>query len=178
MKINIRGDKLEVTDAIRNHITSKLRKLDQYFDNPDTITANVVIKSEKINDKVEVTIPTSKFTIRAEVSNNDLYSAVDLVIDKLENQIRRNKGRLQKRYKEKDIAFDINVNFEIEESEVETSNIVRRKQIEMKPMSEEEAILQMELLGHDFFVYKNEKENCISVLYKRKDNSYGIIDTN
>lgn len=176
MKINIRGDKLEVTEAIRNHIESKLKKLEQYFENADEMTASVVIKSEKVNDKVEVTIPAKKFTIRAEVSHPDLYAAVDLAIDKLEKQIRRNKGRLQKRYKGVE-AFDMRIDFEITEEEHNVNNIVKRKGIEMKPMSEEEAILQMELIGHDFFVFKNDKDDTISVVYKRNDDSYGIIET-
>ncbi len=172
MKINIRGDKVEITKGIREHIESKLKRLDVYFDNPNDITASVVVRVRNLEQIVEVTVPSSRFTLRSEESHSDLYAAVDLVIDKLERQIRKNKTRLG-RYK-KEEPIDLNIDFEDEIED--TSKIVKRKGINMKPMDEEEAILQMELLNHDFFVFKNIDEDCISVLYERKDGNYGIIN--
>ncbi len=175
MKFTIRGEKIKVTDSIKNYIESKIGRLDKYFDNPKNIEAHALIKVKDNNQIIEVTIPVNKFTIRAEEKNKDLYAAIDLVVDKLERQIRKNKTRIKDRYK-KEEKIDFIFNFEIEEEE-NKNNIVKRKNIEIKPMDEEEAILQMELLGHDFYVFNNINEECISVLYKRKDGNYGIINT-
>ena len=175
MKFTIRGEKIQVTDSIKNYIESKIGKLDKYFDNPESIEAHALIKVKDNNQIIEVTIPVNKFTIRAEEKNKDLYAAIDLVVDKLERQIRKNKTRIKDRYKkEEKIDFIFNFEIEVEENK---NNIVKRKNIEIKPMDEEEAILQMELLGHDFYVFNNINEECISVLYKRKDGNYGIINT-
>ena len=175
MQITIRGDKITVTGAIKEYVTEKLVKLDKYFEQPDDIKANAVIKVKNRLQTIEVTVPTSRFTLRAEVSHEDLYAAVDLVIDVLERQIRKNKTRLNNRFKDTS-AVDFNLNYEIEASEEDTNKIVKRKDIEMKPMDEEEALLQLNLLDHDFFVFKNIDEECVSVIYKRKDNKYGIIN--
>lgn len=174
MEINIRGDKVSITEAMREQIKNKLSRLEKYFDNPDTINVHVNIKIKSISQIIEVTIPTSKFTIRAEESQEDLYTAIDLIVDKLERQIRKNKTKLKNKYKNIE-NFELNLDFDTEEEENE-NKIVKRKNMEMKPMDEEEALLQAELLGHDFFVFKNEKEECVSVLYKRKDGLYGIIN--
>ena len=174
MNINIRGDKMTVTDAIKSYIKEKLAKLDKYFDDPSSIDAHVLVRSKNNKDTIEVTIPAKGFTLRAEESNADLYASIDLVVDVLERQIRKNKTRLNSRKNEvPEISFAY---VDIEE-EVEENQIVKRKNVETKPMSEEEAILQMELLGHSFFVYKDADEECIAVIYKRKDNNYGIIYT-
>jgi ribosomal subunit interface protein len=174
MEIIIHGDKLKATDAIKSHIESKLGKLEKYFGDTSNIKANVLIKIKDNNQIIEVTIPTNKFTLRAEEKNRDLYAAVDLVVDKLERQIRKNKTRLNNKLK-KDPQPDFI--FDFEENEENENKIIKRKNLDMKPMDEEEAILQMELLGHDFFVFKNVNEDCISVIYKRKDEAYGIINT-
>ena len=173
MKYNIRGSKMEVTDAIKKYIEEKIGKLNKYFENPDEITANVLIKESGINDKVEVTIPIKTAILRAEVSNKDLYAAIDLVVEKLERQIRKNKTRIKER-KVKDIPV---INFEAIIEEEPKTAIVKRKSVEMKPMDEEEAVLQMELLGHEFFVFQDIDTDSIAVLYKRKDGNYGIIET-
>ena len=177
MKLNIRGDKLVVTDSIKAYIEEKVNKLDKYFDNDD-IEAKIVIKVANNREIIEVTIPTNKYTLRAEERNEDLYAAIDLVIDKLERQIRKNKTKLNDRYK-KESFMDFNFDFieEFENDKEDDELIVKRKTIDIKPMDEEEAILQMELLNHDFFVFKNLDEECTSVLYKRKDGKFGIINS-
>ena len=178
MKYNIRADKLEVTDAINNYVESKLDRLNKYFKDSD-ILANVLLKVRGNSQIIEVTIPTDKFILRSEEEDKDLYAAIDLVTDKLERQIRKNKTRLNKQNydnKYKDLNFDYEMTNEDETSENEV--IVKRKNIEMKPMDEEEAILEMNLLGHEFFVYKDMHTNNICVLYKRKDGNYGLIETN
>ncbi|MDO5569589.1 MAG: ribosome-associated translation inhibitor RaiA [bacterium] len=172
MKYKIRGDKVVITSAIESHITTKLNKLDKYFKEHEDITANILIKIKGKDQTVEVTIPTNKFILRGEENHRDLYAAIDLVTDKLERQIRKNKTRLKKK-KHKDFNYD----YEIEEKELDTNKIIKRKHLDTKPMDEEEAILEMNLLGHDFFVFKDIKTDNISVVYKRKDNNYGIIKT-
>ena len=174
MKYNIRGDKMIITDAIKDYTETKLGKLEKYFKDDD-ITANVLAKVRGNSQIVEVTIPTSKFILRSEEENEDLYAAIDLVSDKLERQIRKNKTRLNRNIK--DSVKEFNFDFDIKEEEESKEKIVKRKNIEMKPMDEEEAILEMELLGHSFFVYKDMDTNNICVLYKRKDGDYGLIET-
>ncbi len=177
MKFNVRGDKLVVTDAIKDYIETKIGKLDKYF-KEDSITANILLKIRGNEQIIEVTIPTDNFILRSEEEHEDMYAAIDLVLDKLERQIRKNKTKLKKKnvnnkYKEFNFDFELPV-----EDEEEVNTVVKRKTIEMKPMDEEEAILEMELLGHSFFVYKDMHSNELCVLYKRKDGNYGIITVN
>jgi len=174
MKFIIHGKKLEVTEPIRNYIELKIGRLDKYFENPQDITATVVVRIRGIDQVVEVTIPIHKITLRAEENHNDLYAAIDTVSDKLERQIRKNKTRMNRRHAKGehsglDLSFD-------DSRDEEEDLIVKRKAVETKPMCEEEAILQMNMLGHDFFVFKNVATDEIDVLYKRKDGQYGIIE--
>lgn len=175
MELNIRGDKVTVTKSIKDYITEKLEKLNKYFDNDKNIKASVIIRVKNDEQIIEVTVPTNKFTLRAEEKHGDLYAAIDLVVDKLERQIRKNKTKLNKKYKNI-VQLDINTDFEVMDEEEEDLRIVKRKNIVSKPMDEEEAALQMELLNHDFFVFKNVDEECVSVMYKRKDGDFGIIN--
>ena len=173
MKFNIRGQKLEITEAIRSYAEKKVSKLDKYFDSPEDLNVNIVIKPKGVEQKVEVTISFKKSIIRAEDSNKDLYAALDLVVDKLERPIRKNKTRMKK---SKDSIKMFNLEFEVKADETNETTIVRRKNIEMKPMNEEEAILQMELIGHSFYVFKNIDTGITNVLYKREDGNYGIME--
>ena len=174
MKFIIRGQKLEVTDAIKNYIEEKIGKLDKYFENPNSLTATVVARVRGKEQIVEVTIPFNKAVLRAEDTNKDLYAAVDLVEEKLERQIRKNKAKIRKQNKMSipEIVID-----SVEDDEEDTSKVVKRKEIEMKPMNEEEAILQMNLIGHDFYVYQDVNTGNVAILYKRKDGDYGVIET-
>lgn len=179
MKFIIRGNKVEVTEPIKQYIETKLGKLNKYFDDPENITANAVIKIRGIEQIVEITIPIKKIILRGEESNKDLYAAIDLVTDKIERQIRKNKTKLKRRTTVD--RFDINKVFNydtVNDEQTDDNSIVKRKTIDVKPMSEEEAILQMELLGHDFFVFKEAETLNTCVLYRRKDNNYGIITIN
>lgn len=174
MKFNIRGQKIEITGAIKDYAQKKVSKLEKYFDKPDELNVNVVIKPKGLEQKAEVTIIFKKFVLRAEDSNKDLYAALDLVADKLERQIRKNKTRMRNN---KESIKMFNLDFDTNNEEKDT-NIVRRKNIEMKPMDEEEAILQMELSDHDFYVFKNTKTNLINIIYKREDGNYGLMELN
>ena len=170
MKYIIHGDN---TASIKEYIEQKLDRLDKYFNNAD-ITATIVTKKEGRKQKIEVTIPTSSFTLRNEVYDDDLYAAIDNVVDKLERQIRKNKDKINKR-NNKTLIEDFETTLEDEFYEEE--KVVKRKKVELKPIDEEEAILEMELLGHDFFVYKDMDKDSVCVLYKRKDGNYGLIET-
>lgn len=175
MKYNIRGEKVEITPSIRSYIEDKIGKLDKYFENPDQINANVVIKVRGKEQKIEITVPAMHYTLRSEESHDDLYAAIDLTVDKLERQIRKNKTKINARNKKNIIQ---NFELDLEDSlEDDDSKVLKRKKIEMKPMDEEEAILQMQMLGHSFFVFKNVVTDSICVLYVRKDGNYGIIET-
>lgn len=173
MELVIRGAKIKVTDAMKSYIEEKIGKLDKYLEDAANIRATVVVKVKGHNQIIEVTIPLKSFILRSEESQEDFYAAVDKAVDKLERQIRKNKTRIKER-KVKDIPV---INFEAIIEEEPKTTIVKRKSVEMKPMDEEEAVLQMELLGHEFFVFQDIDTDSISVLYKRKDGNYGIIET-
>ena len=175
MKYNIRGNKIEVTDAINDYITSKLSKMEKYLDDNDEVEAKALISTKGKDQKVEVTIWSGKYNIRAEETHQDLYAAIDLVVDKLEKQLKKYKSKIQdtKRVPKEEYIPEIDELFEDEEQV-----IVRRKEVFLKPIDEEEAITQMELLGHSFFVFKNVETDKINVVYKRKDGDYGIIEAN
>ena len=173
MKFNIHGKKIDVTESIKSYIEEKIGRLDKYFENPDEITATALIKLRGKDQVVEITINANKFILRGEESHKDLYASIDKVSDKIERQIRKNKTRLKKKTV-KDVSKDFILDFE--EKEENDNIIVKRKVIENKPMSEEEAILQMELLGHEFFAYKNEETKEVNILYRRKDGDYGVLE--
>ena len=176
MKYNIRGEKVDITPSIRAYIEEKIGKLDKYFGEADNIKANVVIKIRGKKQKIEITIPALHYTLRSEESHDDLYAAIDLTVDKLERQIRKNKTKINSKIKKnliQNFEMDLEDNFE-----EDSLKIVKRKKIDIKPMDEEEAILQMNMLGHEFFVFNNSNTESICVIYKRKDDTYGIIETN
>lgn len=175
MKYIIRGDKILVTESIKKYIKEKIDKLDKYFEKSNEIEATVLIKVKGFNQKIEVTIPTNNFIIRNEETSEDLYAAIDKVADKIERQIRKNKTKINQI--ERNCSKKMMLDFLDEEEEKEDSKIVKRKKLDTKPMDEEEAILQMEMLGHDFFIYKDRNTGKVCVLYRRKDNNYGIIET-
>ena len=176
MDIIIRGSKLEITEAMESYAKEKLTKLDKYIEDQEA-KATVVVKVSGHLHKVEVTIPLKSLILRAEESQEDFYAAIDLVIDKLERQIRKNKTRIQasKRKEAKDFAYGYIE--ELDGEDEEEKAVVKRKKIDLKPMDEEEAILQMELLGHSFYLYIDADSNRPTVVYKRKDGNYGIIES-
>lgn len=175
MKYNIRCNKeINNSEAIKKYILEKLSKLDKYFSNSENIEANVLTKQDGRLQRIEVTIPTPHFTLRNEVSNDDLYAAIDIVSDKLERQIRKNKDKINRKVNKK---FIEEFEYDLEDEYYEDQSIVKHKKIELKPIDEEEAIIQMNMLGHTFFVYKDVDTEKICVLYKRKDNNYGVIET-
>ena len=178
MEILVRGEKLKVTQAIQDYAEEKLSRINKYLGDAEKVKAVVVVSAKGYKQKAEVTIPLKTVIIRAEETRDDLYAAIDVVVDKLERQIRKNKTKLQsKKIKariDKDFMFDMIEDIKDEKND---EKIVKRKKIEVKPMSEEEAILQMELLGHEFYIFKDSETNNIAVVYKRTDGNYGIIES-
>lgn len=175
MKVNIVGKNVTVTPAIAEKITKKLNVLTKYFIIDEQDTAKVLIRTYPLKQKIEVTIPTKYAILRAEVVDDDLYAAIDLVIDKLEDQIRRQKTRIQKKNKTSlAMAF---VEQEAYEAEEDIEEVVKTKSIVCKEMSLDEAIMKMELLNHDFFIYTDDETQKIAVVYKRNDGGYGLIET-
>lgn len=174
MEIIIRGDKIKITSAMSDYINEKLEKLEKYLEHSDTVRANVIVKVRNHEQKVEITIPLKSFILRSEETQEDFYAAVDKTIDKLERQIRKNKTKIMA--KQSKTYYDFNfANVEIEEPK-EEQKIVKRKTVEVKPMSAEEAILQMELIGHQFYLYKDCDTDQFAVVYKRKDGDYGVME--
>ena len=179
-KYNIRGENIEVTEAIRNYAEKKLSKLEKYFGDVDNATVHVNLKvySEK-TAKVEVTIPLPYLVLRAEETSGDLYGSIDLVVDKLERQVRKYKTKINRKSREK--GFDIPVVPAVPEPVEEDESvleIVRTKRVDLKPMDSEEAVLQMNMLGHNFFIYQDAETNETHIVYRRKDGKYGLIETN
>ncbi len=176
MKTIIRGEKVAITKAIDEFINEKIGKLDKYFDNPEEMTAHVLIKIRKDGHKIEVTIPSKKYILRIEEKREDVYAAIDVAIDKLERQIIKNKNRIEDISRGKGLKNDAFYFEELETVEEDEHRIVKRKQIELKPMNEEEATIQMELLGHEFYLFKDDETMEVKLVYKRKEGGYGLIE--
>ena len=172
MKLNIRGEKTNITEAMKTYAEEKIQKLNKYIENNEEITGTILFKVYGPKQKIEVTIPLKNYTLRVEEEGQDFYAVIDTSIDKLERQIIKNKTRLSnKRNKGK---IDLILDFEPEDEN--HNKIVKRKQVELKPMDEEEAILQMELINHDFYMFKNTETDKMAVVYRRKHGDYGIIE--
>lgn len=177
LRYQVRGENLEITPAIREYIENKVSKLEKYFSNE--LEANVYANAKVYkngNQKIEITVPLKGVTLRAEEVNSDLYASVDLVVDKLERQIRKYKTRVNRKGREKGLQVETFVSVEPETTEEEVFEFVKTKKVIANSMNKEEAILQMELIGHDFFVYFDEDTHKLSVTYKRKDGGYGVLE--
>ena len=183
LKFNIRGENIEVTPAIREHVESKIEKIERYFNEDLSANANVNLRvySDK-QTKVEVTIPMKNLTLRAEERHDDMYAAIDLIVDKLERQIRKHKTKVNRRYRSNEGAGLYFAHVTQSEPEATTTDeefaVVRTKQFDLKPMDQEEAILQMNMLGHDFYIFTDAHSNGTNIVYKRRDGKYGLIETN
>ena len=175
MKITLRGKNIEITEAIEEKVGEKLSKLDKYFIVSENVEAKVLVRTYPYGQKIEVTIHTEYVLLRAEVVDQDLYNAIDLVIDKLEGQIRKYKTRLNRKSKDNKLAFNLASIEPLEDEEEDV--LVKTKTITPKPMDMEEAIMQMELIGHSFFVYRDTETDAISIVYRRNDGDYGLIET-
>ena len=181
MNMIISGKQMDLTDGIKHAIEEKLGRLDFYL-HPET-DVKVTVSAKKARQKVEVTIfPINGPIIRAEDIEENLYAAIDIVYDKLNIQLRKYKKRLQDRHKSNesirfDAIEDIQDNYYSSEEDNLDTLIKRTKKFGVKPMSPEEAVLQMDLLEHDFYMFKNSESNDISIVYRRKNGGYGLIES-
>jgi len=173
MKYIFNGKNTNITPALREQAIKKLNRIEKFF-KQDT-ECHLTFTVEKSRHIFEVTIMSKGLFIRAEETTDDMYASIDMVIDKLERQIRKNKTKLGKRIRQESVIPD---NFQISEDieEEQTFKIMKSKRFAIKPMSVEEAILQMNLLGHNFFVFSNGETEEVNVVYRRKDGNYGLIE--
>lgn len=176
MKIIFKGKHIEVTDAMRNYIEKRLNKIERHFDH--ILEVIVTLSVEKNRQIVEATLQASRALIRAEEETDDMYASIDKVADKLERQIQKYKEKyLQKTHPCSERKGLVNEGVNVEDGEPDKIvKIVRTKRFAIKPMSVEEAAMQMDLLGHNFFVFANDNTNKVNVLYKRKDGNFGLIE--
>lgn len=174
MKFTIYGKNMHVSEGLKEALKKKFEKFDRYFGQETEVYAT--FSKEKNAQMLEVTIPMGKTILRAEERTDDMVGSIEAVVDKLEGQLRKHKTKLQKRYSNEAIAFNFD---ELEADEIYEKNepkVVRTKKFAVKPMSVEEATMQMELLGHDFFVFLNGETEDVNVVYMRKDGNFGLIE--
>lgn len=174
MKLKVIGKSIVVTDALRDRVENKMGKLEKFF-NPDT-EVHATLSVERNRQIVEITIPFKGMVFRAEQSNDDMYAAIDKAADVLGKQIIKNKTKLEKRFKGEMVNFEHLEQHYSEDIEEETNKIIRIKKFDVKPMPADEAILEMNLLGHEFYMFTNSESEAINVIYKRKDGNYGLIE--
>ncbi len=172
MNLVISGKNLDITEGLRSAIEEKIAKLERYF--TESTEVHVTLSTEKNRQKIEITIPMKGSIIRAEEVSSDMYVSIDLVEEVIERQLRKYKNKLIDKAQN---AAHLNQEFIDEDMEEEEEiNIIRSKKFAMKPMDPEEACVQMELLGHNFFVFRNSETEEVNVVYKRKGNTYGLIE--
>ena len=172
MRITISGKNIDVTQGLKDAVYEKLGKLEKYF-TPET-EAIVTLSVEKNRQKIEVTVPVKGSVIRAEQVSDDMYVSIDLVQEIIERQMRKHKTRLVNRNRGGGNFQKAFIEMEVEDPD--EVQIVRTKKFAMKPMDPEEACVQMELIGHNFFVFFNAETEQVNVVYKRKGNTYGLIE--
>lgn len=178
MKFNVRGENLEVTNALREYVEKKVGRIEKYFDTPPTSAVNVTMKVVKDVHSIEVTVQLPGVVLRGEEANQDMYAAIDLVVEKLERQIRKHKTKINRKFRQEGSLkslFKEEINGKATEEE-DDLRVVKTKRFNIKPMDIEEAILQMDMLGHSFFVFSNSDTEELNVVYKRKDGRYGLIE--
>lgn len=183
MHIQVRGDHMEVTSALEDYAQKKLGRLERYFDAPPEKEVSVTLSVVGGLHRVEVTVLLHGVLFRAEEQSEDMYASIDLVLDKLEEQIHRHKNRLNDKFREQGLRTRIKASTENGAFRRATSDddeldqkVVRMKRFPMKPMDVEEAMLQMDLLGHDFFMFTNANTDEVNVIYRRKEGNYGLIE--
>ena len=172
MNLVISGKNLDITEGLRSAIEEKIGKLERYF--TDTTEVHVTLSTEKNRQKIEITIPMKGSIIRAEEVSSDMYVSIDLVEEVIERQLRKYKNKLID--KEQNAAHLSQSFIEADDFEDEDIQIIRSKKFAMKPMDPEVACVQMELIGHNFFVFRNSETDEVNVVYKRKGNTYGLIE--
>lgn len=173
MKFTIYGKNMHVSEGLKETLRKKFEKFDRYFEKETEVYAT--FSKEKNHQMLEVTIPMGRTILRAEEQTDDMVGSIEAVVDKLEGQLRKHKTKLQKRAGEESLRYDLE-SLEEWESEDDEPKVVRTKKFAVKPMSVDEATMQMDLLGHDFFVFLNADTEDVNVVYQRKDGNYGLIE--
>ncbi|ORU00501.1 Ribosomal subunit interface protein [Anaerovibrio sp. JC8] len=174
----IRGKNVEITPALRDYVEKRIGKITRYFDSVGEIS--VLLSVLKDRHLVEVTVPVQGVLLRGEEASHDMYASIDLVIEKLERQIHKHKTKMQRRFRDGtllDEAFAANAVQARVEDEEDEYPIVKRKKFIVKPMDVQEAIMQMNLLNHDFFVFRDADTEEVNVVYRRSDGKYGLIES-
>ncbi len=172
MRYTITGKNIEVTDGLRAAVYEKIGKLERYFSKDTDVT--VTLSVEKGRQKIEVTIPVKGSIIRSEQTSTDMYVSIDLVEEVIERQLKKYKNKIIDKKQSNSAFSDAYIQEEMEDPE--EVRIIRTKRFAMKPMDPEEACIQMELLGHTFYVFRNSETDEVNVVYKRKDGAYGLIE--
>jgi putative sigma-54 modulation protein len=176
MRYQTVGHGVDITPALKDYSLKKLSKMEKYFSSNESVKCTITFSLIKIYQVVEISINAADMYLRAKVSDQkDAYAAIDLAVDKLEGQMRKMKTQLLKSQKKNSIAKDIILD-KIEEEEEQIDKIVKRKSLSLVPMDVEEALARMDALGHDFFIYLDSKTNKRSILYRRDDNTLGVIE--
>ncbi|HHY13190.1 MAG TPA: ribosome-associated translation inhibitor RaiA [Thermoanaerobacterales bacterium] len=171
MRIIVSGKNIEITNALRDYALKRISKVSQYFEKD--IEAQVTMGVEKDRHIVEVTIPINGIILRGEEETSDMYTSIDMVVEKLEKQIHKYKTKINRRLRRTALKnLEVESTLKIDEE----PKVVKTKRFAMKPMATEEAILQMDLLGHDFFVFSNAETEEVNVVYKRRNGNYGLIE--
>ena len=171
MRITITGKNIDLTDGIKAAVTERLGKLERYFTEDTDIYVTMGVEKER--QKIEVTIPMKGNIIRTEQVSNDMYVTIDLVEEVIERQLKKYKNKLVTHYQS---GANLRKEFIEKETEDDEVRIIRTKKFGMKPMFPEDACVQMDLLGHDFFVFRNADTEEVNVVYRRKGNTYGLIE--
>jgi len=179
VQITLRGKNIDLTDALRDYVEKRLGKFDKYFQQP--LVAQVTLSVERDRHIVEITIPINDIVLRGEEATGDMYSSIDLVVEKIERQVHKYKTRINRKLREtggKGLGELILEAASNNNNEAEDQRVVKTKRFPLKPMIVDEAIMQMNLVGHDFFVFANADTDEINVVYRRKDGDYGLLEPN
>jgi putative sigma-54 modulation protein len=187
MNIQVRGDHLQVTPALRDYVDKKIGRMEKYFDAPPEREISVTMSVERGIHRVEVMLAVHGVIFRAEEKSDDMYASIDLVVDKLEQQLHKHKEKVNKKFRDQGLRTRIRASAENGaftlttaalplEDEDDIEELVRVKRFAMKPMDVQEAMMQMDLLGHDFYVFVNAGSDDVNVVYRRKNGTYGLIE--
>ncbi len=172
MSIIVRGKNIEITPALKDYVVKRVSKITKYFDSLGEITAILIV--EKGRHIIELTVPVNGMMLRGQEATADMYTSIDLVVDKIEKQIEKYKTKLSRRLKGGNFKGDLVAS--VAAAEDDETKVVKTKRFPIKPMDVDEAILQMNLINHDFFVFTNAETEEANVLYRRKDGNYGLIE--
>lgn len=175
MKISVIGKNVKITESMNAQIQKKLERIERLFENPDQLTATVLVSTGKLDQTIEISINTGSINLRVKVVDTDMYAALDLAIDRLEGQMRKVKTQIERKTKHKNLAKGFRFDY-LQEMEDEVPTIVKRKQLTLTPMDQDEAITRMEALGHSFFIYLDSATGLVNVIYNRDDGAFGLIE--